>query len=335
MRTTQAGFCAGMVLSLMLYSNGFGQDIRTGPLTDALKDSDEPQIKEAFAKLEAIRQKVINAKPGTDLWQTGRPAYPYLQVLADRWRDPRSEEILKQLTNSGPKLIEGELELQSLAFAADRFLMMLQDNREYDSLLKGLNTPDERVKQIREYFDAHPDLLATACYGRPNRPIVRMLLDEAEKLQGAAVIDLLVRSQLFGYDHFSRYKDALLDYAEKLGREKALAMPYLLQYIAATKNTNAIPLLTKWFSEEPSGEIMATLVKLPGAKERLLKWLNDPRPGVARAAANRLVTVAPDSESLKAVNALIERRKQEGASKNDISFFESVVKSIKQMMDGG
>jgi len=300
MKTRNAGVFAVMALSLILGVNGFGQDIRNGPLTEAIKDNDEPKTKEAFTKLEEIRQAVITAKPGADLWQTGRQAYPHLQVLADRWSDPRSEEILKQLAKSGPKKIEGELEMQTLAVAAERYLIILQDNREYDALLKGIDKSDDRVKKIREYFDAHPDLLATKCYGRPNRPIVKVLLDEAEKLKGAEVLDLLVRSQLYATGHFNQYKDALLDYATKLGREKAVATPYLLQYIQATGNGNALPVLAKWLSEETNEgnalELTKAIARLPGSQQLLEKLTKDPRKSVALWATTVLYSKPVDGE---------------------------------------
>jgi len=335
MRTRHATVFAGMALSLILTVNGIGQETRQGPLTDAIKNDDDLKTKEAFTKLEEIRRKVINAKPGEGLWETGRQAFPHLQVLADRWDDPRSEEILKQLAASGPKKIEGELEMQTLAYAADRYLIQLQDNREYDGLLQAIDKPDDRVKKIREYFDAHPELLKTKCYGRPNRPIVRMLLDEAEKLKGAEVIDLLVCSQLYGSGHFAKYGDALLDYAKKLGRAKAVATPYLLQYLAITGNTNAVPMLEGWFKEEPDGKVMDMLCKFPDAKSRLLTWLKDSRPGVARNAACWLALVAADNDSLNAVNELINQLRKSGAPKDEISFFEGAAKSIRQMMAGG
>ncbi len=296
----KATLFAAITASLFLYTNGVAQGIRTGLLTNVIAPGDDAKTIEAFTKLEEIRQTVVTAKPRADLWQTGGQAFPYLQVLADRWDDPRSEAILKQLTNSGPSRIEGELLMQTLAYAAERHLILLQDNREYDGLLKGIDKPEERVSKIRQYFDAHQDLLATKCYGRPNRPIVQKLLAEAEKLKGAEVIDLLVRSQLYGTGHFIQYKNALLDYTKKLGREKAVATPYLFQYIVATGNADALPILEQWLSEEPNEDnaLMLTqaIARLPGAQKVLETLTKDPRAKVALWARTVLYGKPLDGE---------------------------------------
>lgn len=334
MSTKNTGQIVALAIVLLFCAHGAAQDSRTGPLTTAIRENDDAKTREAFTKLEEIRQTVITAKPGDTLWNTGRQAFPHLQVLADRWDDPRSEDILKQLTNSGPRKIEGELEMQTLAYAAEKYLILLQDNRDYDGLLKGIKKPEERVKTIRAYFDTHPDLLETKCVRTPNRPIVRMLLNEAEKIHGANMLDLLVRSQLYGTDHFKQYKEELCAYAKQLGREKAVSTPHLLQYITSTGNTNSIPLLEQWFREDANGEIASALAQLPGAKERLLSWLSDERPGVACMAANWLILAAPDAQSINAIKLLIDRKREVAGSQKEINVLENVVRSIEQMMTG-
>jgi hypothetical protein len=106
--------------------------------------------------LEEIRQTVVNSKQETDLWQLGRKAEPYLSFLAEKWDDPRSEEILAQLAKTGPQKTLGELTLQTLALAAEEYLQLLQANRDFAQMMKDANTPEARLKQIRAYFVQNP-----------------------------------------------------------------------------------------------------------------------------------------------------------------------------------
>lgn len=317
----------------VLYGFLFAEE-PVSPVINEQKAQEEKLLKEALARLEETRQKYAEKAKTTKagFWVKGYETRD-MELVAQYHERPECEAILEQLSKIGPVIeYEGRTTVAKVALEN---LRVVRDKREFVQMMKDIDKPEDRVKKVREFFDKHPDLLAASNFGTPKRPIVKMLLDEAERLQGGDVVDLLVLSQLYGNHYFTQYKDALLEYAKKLGREKAVATPYLLQYLAATGNTNAVPVLEEWFKEAPDGEVMDALSELPNAKTRLRTWLKDPRPGVARNAASWLVLVAADEDSIKAVNELIDQLRKSGASKGEITFYEGTVKSIRQMMAGG
>lgn len=329
-----------VTLSLFFCVSGFAQDLRTGSLTNAITATDDEKTKEALTKLEEIWQLIVDAKPRADLWRTGQQAFPHLQLLADRWDDPRSEAILKQLTNSGPNKIEGELCMQTLAYAAERYLYQLQANREYASIMKNTDTKADQIQKIREYFNQNPAVVAQDELRKRKGFLVDKLLKTVEEVAGADGIDLMLQHGRFSRAHLSKYDDAIFLYANKIGSRKARQIYSVVDYvnhIAATRNAKALPFIADWLNEETNDRdaesLAMCIANLPGGETNLLTALNHKCPSAVKYAAGVLAVKYPN-ETVTALTALIARRKADGANPAELSDIQSQISKIQKTRQG-
>lgn len=341
MNTRKTALVVAMVVSLILCGNIFAQEGRKGPLTGAITASDDSKIKDAIVGLEAIRLAVTTAKPGADLWQTGPQAYPHLQVLADRWNDPRSEEILKQLTNSGPRRVEGELQMQTLAYAAERYLNLLQANRDYAVIINDADTQATKTQKIREYFNQNPAVVPQNELRKRKGFLVNKLIKTAEETDGADAIDLILQYGGYSIAHLSRYDGAIFAYAKTIGSHKARQISSLVGYvdhIASAQDARTLPLIADWLNEETNdreAESFAMYIsRLPGGEKYLQTALTHKCPSAVKFAARVLADKNP-TDVADALKSLLERRKAEGANTTELADIQTQLSQVQKRKQGG
>jgi len=120
---------------------------------------------------------------------------------------------------------------------------------------------------------------------------VTMLVARAHEISGEQAVDLICLANLPG-PWTSKYRKAIVQFAKRIGREKALKTPNLVYRIGSSGEADAVPMLRQWLKEEKeekeSVELVEALGRLPGAEAALRELLSDPRPGVARWAKIKL-----------------------------------------------
>lgn len=273
-------------------------------------------------------------------WICANAAVRHLQNF---WDDPRVEPALVKISESEARMAEYGLTPAGLAWHA---LAEERAKRRYQVMMKGAETTVAKVARVRALVAEHPEWLPCKV-PRPARPVdlsleeeklMLMVLKTAKEAGGAEVLDLLVESGRYARDVALQHPEALLKYARKLGREKALSTPDLIGLLGASKSAAATVVLEDWLKEttgeEQINSLISALVDLPQGKMTLLKLVSDPRPLVVRRAVGWLRSTFPDHESLKAVQGAAERRQAAGADDSEVSYYQAVIRAIqKEIME--
>ena len=240
-----------------------------------------------------------------------------LYVLFEHGDDPRVEPILREVAKTGPHVAGG---LVTLAGEAQMHLNNIASMREQAEVLEGAQTPEAKVAKIRAYIESHPDLLNS-----PTRPPEKTSLlfglmataRQAEDAGAPPVFDLVLQSGCFNNKDAVRYAQRLIDHVKKLGADKTLASPDLLDWVIASEHKDGLPLIREWLKSATDQGAIEKLVKslryFPDARESFSALLSDPRPEVVRAAIWQLYFGFPDEKSLEAIRIASERRRQAGA----------------------
>lgn len=255
---------------------------------------DNAALTSALARAESIRsQGEANGWADPEKWKE-RKRHEYLWVtpearqatiiLAQRWDDPRSERALEQLSKTGP-LFERE-GICTIAYWATEKLYELRARRQYEEWMKD-KTPEEQVKKIREVLSEHEDWLNRHTRPKEKDQLVTMLVARAHEISGEQAVDLICQTGLSGSWN-RRYAKAIIAYAKRIGREKTLKTPDLIDRINYTGDAEAVPILKQWIRDEKgdaeSVELVKALHGLPHAEPVLRELRSDPRPGVAKWA---------------------------------------------------
>lgn len=287
MRTIMLGSLVAVVC--IRASAVWGQQPNHLPPTD-------DQLTNAIARLEVVKGKAetlgARAQKEWKLSEMG-PFFALddgkvtddMEILAKRWDDSRSERVLEDLASLGPKRhFEAD---STLAQTASEKLILLRARRDFHEWMKGVDRSEDQVRRIRQAFRDHPDWLNPRQRPRDKWPLVLMLVERAEELSGADAVDLMVEAHM-GSAMIDKYGKAVLEYAKRIGREKAMGIASLLPCIARSGNADAVPVLRQWLQEETDQEraleIVQTIGQLPGAGRVLRDFTNDPRPKVAEWA---------------------------------------------------
>ena len=67
----------------------------------------------------------------------------------------------------------------------------------------------------------------------------------------------------------------------------------------------------------------------PSVKEILIGFLNDSRPAVNKEAAAHLSLKFPDAQSLAAIQSTIQKRRNQGASDEELGVYFHIVQQIE------
>jgi hypothetical protein len=303
----------------------------------ALDPNREKAAQEARQRLEKFAADVKAAKDPVELAAVALKdgshglALAALDVLADHWQDPRAVKALEQLADEGPHTLGDGL--RTMAGEAYFRLLLVRARREVRDLLKGADKPEDKLARVRAVLAEHPTWLEPRQRPADKADVVRLLI-EAAASAGDPAVDLLASSGLLTGAWAGQHGEAVLGYAKKLGRAKALTTPRLLEALVAAKVKGHVELLDAWLAEarqeDEIRELVSALAGLPDGQSRMLALLDDKRPAVLRFAVTRLRYSFPDEKSRQGVSAALQKRKQSGADETELRFLESALKGIEQ-----
>jgi hypothetical protein len=254
-----------------------------------------------------------------------------MDVLAEHWQDPRSEEALEELAGHGPMIARCVL---TPAGEASIRLGKIQTRKEYHELMKGADTPKEQAARVRKVFEDHPRWLDPKKRPSAKTAVVGMLLATLEQQSGPEAVDLAARAGMLGRDWARRYPDVVLATIKKLGRDQTLDTPYLLSAVSDANPKGLVDLAEAWLDgangEEQVRALISVVRSQSDGQDRLIRRLKDDRPLVVRHAVSWLSYSFPDRTSLFAIDKAMCRRKADGADAQELSYYEAVLRGIRE-----
>lgn len=168
-----------------------------------------------------------------------------VQILKDHWEDPRSEQALATIAQSGPHMI-GELETPyGIAQAG---LVEVRTRKQMRKIVAGKETEAERTEAIINYLQKNPELIRVYVTNAESYSLKHMLCAELEKSGKPEAAQVLLKSGYitpsFGQKHFQE----MLEYARELPGEEAVSNTVLVERLFESGDKAAIPLLEKWLT---------------------------------------------------------------------------------------
>lgn len=296
-------------------------------LEEKLKGAADPVALAA----EAAKDRVANYPGPTSLAIAG------MDYLVEQWEDPRSERALADLAAHGRRFLrEG---FATPAGEAWRRLNEVRARKEYAKITDGAREPREIMARIRKAFEDHPDWLKPT---RPIeiRPLARRLLENALRVGGSDSLDLVFQS---GEGEVmaaaaKRYLKELIVWTRKLGPQKALETPYLLDMVCNSREKDAVPMLREWLDQKDLDQrslstLTTTIGGCTGSYPVMLDLLRDDRAAISGSAASFIETWYPTRESLAAIESEIDRRKKAG--KAPVALLIHAADSIRHKLGKG
>jgi hypothetical protein len=143
---------------------------------------------------------------------------------------------------------------------------------------------------------------------------------------------LILQYGRYSLNQLSKHHDAILNYAKKIGPQKALQTYSLVDYICSKRNIESVPILADWLDEETNdrqAENFAMYIsKFPDTDKYLLKTLRHKCPSAVKFTANVLAHKYPQQVT-DALTSLLDRRTKEGANTTELSDIRNQLTQVK------
>jgi hypothetical protein len=258
-----------------------------------------------------------------------------MEVLAQHWKDPRSEQALAEIARGEPKHIgDGLLTVHGRALL---LLRIVRAKKEHHALLEGKQSSEEQLKAVRTAFAKHPDWLDPLKRPHDKVELVPMLIKTAVRTGGGTVVDLVFESGCFtGVEvmaYVKKHPREAVAYAQEIGLERSLSFHWFVDALYFEAGSDGEKLVKGWLQTTQDEDLIDGLLGVvsrgKGARDYLLTMLEDRRPAVVKGAALRIGHRFPDPEVLAAIEAALVRRKKEGAPAKELQFLQAVTQGVQ------
>ena len=259
-----------------------------------------------------------------------------MDVLAEHWEDPRSERALAEIARGEPKYLGDGFKTR--AGEAYERLLLLRGRKQYASLMAGKESPDQKMKAIRDAFAEHPDWLDPKTRPRERAVLVSLLVNTTIEVGGAGALDLVAQAGHMTPEYARRHPRETLEYAREIGCREACSLPRFLDSLAATQEEDAAALAREWLGRSRAKDeifyLVDVLSRLPGGGRELASLLSAENPQVVYQAAFRLAKSAPTRATLEAISGTIGRLEEAGHMEGDLHGLEAVRARLQRSLEG-
>ena len=169
---------------------------------------------------------------------------PPINELAKYWNDPRAEQALETLSKIGSRQVG--YDVPTPAAVARTRLAELRARKQLESIVLEERSEQERTAAIIAFLNGRADLAQPYPTPLEKAVLASMLFGELTNSTSSNAVGLVLRSGQFRTEYAQKHFQEMLELAQRLTPDEAVANPKLVAALFESGNKAVILLLEKW-----------------------------------------------------------------------------------------